>query len=936
MKLPRAQHLSTEELTGQMLMPAVFIDYGNRHSQKFQHLVRLIKNFSVGGVIIFGGHPADILYTCEKLQSASKYPLLIGADLERGTGALFQQGTIFPHTLAWGAANDPYLIKSAASIMAKEAKALGINIIFAPVLDLVSEPNNPIINIRGFHQNPEKVADFAEFFITAAQTQRIACVAKHFPGHGRSCIDSHLALPHISEDPAVLDASDLIPFQQAISGGIKGLMIAHIQLNNNPLPASFREDVIQIKLRQKLGFKGVVFSDALNMKAIKQKMTLNQQIEFGIKAGIDIFLMPERIPLFFNMMVDFLQKNEDARKKAESCVERIFLLKKWLYSTRLPSSHPKRIYKFLNHPQHIEQSQKLAQKSITCVHQSPEFPFDFTKIKSCLHIIFTDFQITDQPLVEFQFQIKNFFEEVEIWQNPPLNKIKQPLKNTTDLIIFAVYSRTFGGHQSEFDWQRINQTLTILLKNNKPLAIVIFGNPFYLTKITSWEKSAVVLLTYSYVSSTQISAFKALTSFVPIKGKLPIHLSTSKGNLAGISISSKNYKIENTSLLSTDFHAVDQHIENAISQKIFPGAVLLTVVNHKVIVHRGYGRFYYISEIPDSRRGKNSTQKNPEILPDTVYDLASLTKVMATTPLILKLIEKNLLDFTEPLANFYSTIRKNPLGGATIADILSHQAGLKAWEPFYKKHLSKKQIIETILELPPEYEVGYRSVYSDLGFILLGDIIEKVTGINFSVCSRNYFFNPMGLDSFKFLKTDFLISQKSQNEGYQKRNLTQYPPTGFDLYRGRILAGEVNDTNCYILGGASGHAGLFGNAQDVAAVAQMFLNGGIYNSRRHFKHSTILKALTKYRPKISDRALGWDTVSKIKSSSGKYFSAQSFGHLAFTGPSLWVDPEKKMIVVFLCNRTQPDPENSKIDYFRPILHDLIFQTLQKNNVDFFI
>jgi beta-N-acetylhexosaminidase len=912
MKLPRSHHLKPKEIAGQMLMPAVHLHFMNKENARVLRLIRLIQRFHPGGFILFGEHPSDIQYWVQRLQEASKYPLLIGADLERGAGSLFKHGSTLPHALAWGAADSPALVREAATVIAQEAKVLGINTIFAPVLDLVNEPENPIINIRGFHSDRNKVAEMGKIFIETVQQHGLACVAKHFPGHGRSLQDSHLEMPIIPCPIDELKDTDIYPFKEAIKSGVKGIMSAHIRVKNRKLPVTLDPHIMNEEIRQKSSFTGLIFSDALNMKAISTHFHIIDQVELGMKAGLDIFLMPDNISYYHAMLMELLEKNKILRLSAQNSVERIFALKKWIHRSNPDVSHHAGIYKILESPGHQAISHKLADASVTCIHKTDKFPLDLVNIKRCHHIVFTDFDPKDNPLNIFRKKIADFFDEVYTRVNPTNETIKDDSLRNSDIFIISIYSRTFGGHVSNFNWPRINETVRILTEQNKFIVILVFGNPFVIRQLKYYENCTAVLLLYSYVESSQTAAFNALCSFIPIKGQLPVSLGP---DFLSTTIPEKPYTIQQYDTKEFDFSGLDKYIQQSIQKKIFPGGVLHIVKEGTSIYTKAYGRFDY-----DSR--------SPEVDIDTRYDLASLTKVLATTAAVLLLVQSKMINLDDKLSWFYHKLKKKQLGQATIGDLLMHQAGLSAWKPFYENCRNKDDVLSQILQIELEYEIGKKSVYSDLGFILLGDIIERISGLPLDVFCRDKIFQPMGLSTLSYLPVDNVKNKKSKRSIVQSKEI---PPTGFDNFRDRIIRGEVYDTNCYVMGGIAGHAGLFGEVTNVSAMAQLFLQKGIYNKIRILKYNIADLAIKKLNPRISNRSLGWDTPS-VKSTAGRYYSADSFGHLAYTGPSIWADPEKNLIVTFLCNRTHPDPQKNRMDIFRPKLHDLIINSLKNNTI----
>lgn len=907
MKLPRAHHLSAEELAGQVLMPKLEIGFRNINAAPAQKILRLLKRCHIGGFILFNGHPADIRYWTGLLQRESRFPLLIGADLERGLGSVFSGGALFPHALAFGAAGDETLVKSFAEVLGKEARAVGINLFFGPVLDLANDPENPIVNIRAFHSRPAVVSRYARIVIETVQQFGVACVGKHFPGHGATRQDSHTDLPEIYKSLAELEAEELLPFREALATGVKGLMAGHLKAPGYPFPASLEPGLIEGIIRRQWDYRGVVFTDALDMGAIQKHFHPWEQALLPLQAGADVLLMPPQLPLAHALLVEQIKMNEGFRSRMEEAVERIFALKRWLHAHKPAQNHPLRVNKVVEHPAHLANAAQAGETAITLVHKSEHFPLDLAKVKQVLHLIFTDSVFHDQPLKHFCREMEAFFENLQVLNNPALKEIQSLNFSADSLAIVSLYFRTFAGHSQELDWERVSKILRCLRRQNARVIIFVFGNPYLLERLPGNLSPDAVFLAYSYVQASQEAAFRALGSFIPIEGNVPLPLP--KPFEKALHLPAKSYRLQPGLGESSRWESVAEILTSAIQERIFPGCVALAARQGEILFHQAFGRFEY-------------SENSSPVKPDTTYDLASLTKVVATTPAIMLLVEQGELRLDHTLANFYRELQNDPKAGITIADLLSHQSGLPAWKPLYEDlglqiadcGLQKKgEIVKKVLNIPLEYEIGEKAVYSDLGFILLYDLVEKISTLPFDVFCRDQIFQPLRLRSLQFNPPEKLRKQ--------------IPPTGSDGFRKELIRGQVNDSNCFVMGGISGHAGLFGTAEDAAAIGQLFIQKGIYNSRRLFRASTVEVFTRKHRPAVSARALGWDSAAP-GGSAGNRFSENSIGHLGFTGTSLWIDLAREIIVVLLCNRVHPDPQKNRMGEVRPRLHDAILEQLR--------
>lgn len=344
------------------------------------------------------------------------------------------------------------------------------------------------------------------------------------------------------------------------------------------------------------------------------------------------------------------------------------------------------------------------------------------------------------------------------------------------------------------------------------------------------------------------------------------------------------------------FSRIDSVIVHAIEDSAFPGSVILVSKDGEVIYEKGFGHLTY-----DESSSKVSTS--------TIYDLASLTKVIATTTATMICIDRNLFKLDDPVYKYIPEFSENGKENILIKNLLLHNSGLPAWKKFYDKNLDADSIIKNIYATKPEYPAGTKTVYSDLGIIVLCKIIETVT--------KNK------LD--QFCNEEIFIPLKMFNTYFNPPDSVKYriPPTEFDKYwRNKLIQGEVHDETSSLLGGVAGHAGLFSTANDLSILCRLLLNEGRINGDQFIQRETILLFTRRYSSQ-STRALGWDTKSETKSSAGGKFSKTSFGHTGYTGTSIWIDPERKLFVVFLTNRVYPSRENKKIISVRPKLHDAV-------------
>ena len=524
MKFPRAHHLPVNELAGQLLMPALHLSYMNKNSASAQRVVKMLREFQLTGFVLLGGHPADVRFWTEYLQKESKYPLLFAANFEKGLGNVFTPGTLFPHNLCFGAAGNKRLVIDFAEVVAKEARSVGMNVVFAPVLDLAEDPHNPIVNVRCWHRDPGVVSEYGQLFIDTIQKYGIACVAKHFPGHGSTATDSHVDLPVLKKRLDQIEKEDLVPFRRAYEVGVKGIMTGHVKMRGFARPATMESSLLRNVLRDQWRYDGVVFTDAMDMGAITNNFKPREQVFYPVEAGADVLLMPEDLSLAFRLLQKKIQSNESFKLKVEKAVERILRLKRWLHRQEPAQAHPYRIYKVVEHPDHINLADKVAEAGITLLHQTKRFPLDLSKIRSAYHIMFTDTDFTEQPLRRLCEELAQFFDSTEIMNNPGTKEIRALRIARNSVTIISLRFRTLAKNEQKLDWKNVNQTFRYLRKSRNPLIIFLFGNPYQINNLTQDHGSDAIFLTYSEVEAAQQAAFKALTGSIKIKGKLPVDL----------------------------------------------------------------------------------------------------------------------------------------------------------------------------------------------------------------------------------------------------------------------------------------------------------------------------------------------------------------------------------------------------------------------------
>lgn len=905
--------MTIEEKIGQMIFPYVYGKYYADDSNEMQRLETLIKGFYVGGFIFFQSNLYDQVILTNKLQALSKVPLLISSDYERGAGMRTSNTTSFPYNMALGAVNDEHLVYLMGKVIARESRALGVNLNFAPVSDVNSSADNPVINVRSFGDNPLEVAKLSSALIKGMQEGRLISTSKHFPGHGSTSTDSHSDLAFIQNEEKRFYETDLFPFIDNIKNGVLSVMTGHLSLprltNNKNIPASLSYSITSELLQKRLSFNGLVITDALNMQAITKYYSSGEAAVMAIEAGNDVLLFPENEEEAFYAIRDAVTIGRLSEERINKSVRKILLAKRWVGLNYNREVDINDIPDNVNINEHVELANKLAEKSITLLIDKkkliPVFP---DKKKKYVHIILLNNR-KNNSAEYFNDLLKSKFNESDSLENIVLN-IKasryeyasaRDLAAKADFIFLSVYANPGATPITSKYYKSHSDFIEQITSTEKPLIFLSHGSPY---SIANYKNVKTYITNYGDADVSENALVKAIFGEIPITGKLPVYVPKTtyqRGNGLILGQSILNLNQSASKIGEKKFSNTISMINEAIKDSVFPGAQMLVVKDGKIEINKCFGKLMY---------DINSADVNE----NTLYDLASLTKVIATTTAAMICYDKKLFQLDDPVMKYLPKFGVNGKEKITIKNLLLHNSGLPAFILYYKKYDKPEQVINDIFNLSLEYPIGTKTVYSDLGFIVLQKVIEKVTKKKLDVFCRDEIFKPLEMNNTMF------------NPPKSLRN--NIAPTELDDYwRKRLLIGEVHDENSFLLGGVAGHAGLFSNASDLAILLQMLLQDGSYKGKQLIKKETIKLFTSNIHS--SSRALGWDLKSE-QSSSGKYFSASSYGHTGFTGTSVWIDPEKKIFVIFLTNRVYPTRENRKLIPFRSKLHDSIMKELNAN------
>ncbi len=941
----------------QLVVPRVsgaFLPAGSREDAR----VRMwVQQLGVGGLIETLGPPMEAAAKLNRLQRLADIPLLITADMEDGPGQLLNGGVVlpyglengggvrFPPAMGLGATGDTRLAGELGRITAEEGRAIGVHMDFAPVVDVNNNPANPIINTRSFGADPALVSRMAAAMIHGLQDNGMLATAKHFPGHGDTGTDSHIELPVITVTPARADTVELPPYRAAIRAGVSGIMSAHIAfpaLAGNTTPATLNPALLTGLLRDSLHFDGIVITDALDMGAIVKGWGATEAPVLALQAGADLLLQipPDDVASAIDAVVAAVRQGRITEARIDQSVRRVLGAK-----ARLGLQHQRivdldSIAFRVATPEHVAIAREAAERAITLVRDRQALlP---VRGRHVLSIVYHDdinvmagrvFHATLAP-AESTLATAVIDAAVSAEQLDSL----RTRATDADVVVFAPFVRV-GAYRGDLSIADPVAALVRELAREKPLIVVSFGSPYLLNQ---FPDISTYLLAWGQWSGPQEAAARAMAGVAPITGRLPIPIppwhalgegitmaASARDTLHGAGGTARHtfaagalpgspsgmLHVPGDDALPRSAPAaagmdaglearVDSLVGAALRAGASPGAAVAIGRHGRLVLLRGYGQV-------DGAAG------SARVTDSTLYDLASLTKVIATTTAIMMLVDQQKLDVDAPVARYLPEWQGDAAKNAvTVRQLLLHDAGLPAWEPLWKDTRGKDAYLARVAATPLEYPPGTKTVYSDLGGMLLGFLVERISGEPLDDFFQQRIAAPLGLRETGFNPLD---PASPMHDGRAAEDLTgRIAPTEVDtVFRMTHVHGRVHDENGFAMGGVSGHAGLFSSARDMAGFAQLLLDGGALSGVRLVQERT-LRRFTQRASDASSRALGWDTPS-ANSSAGDWFSSRSFGHTGFTGTSLWIDPERDVFLVLLTNRVDPSRDNPLIAPLRRAL-----------------
>ncbi len=903
--------LSLEEKVGQLIYPRSNGVFLNEADPLFRSLVDAAREGRIGGVVFFKGDPFATAALGNRLQEESRLPLLMASDHEWGPAMRVEGSSRFPRAMAMGAFASEADIELQAEVTAREARALGIQLLLNPVLDVNTNPENAVIDTRSFGDSPERVGRLGAAYIRRAQSLGVLSTAKHFPGHGATDVDSHFALPVLRHDRDRLERESLAPFRAAIEAGVAAVMPAHLAVpaldGNDARPATLSPEILEGLLRGEMGFRGLIVSDALDMEGARESAWDGAVAVEALKAGVDLLLVPPDALVVHREVLRAVRRGELTEERIDRSVRRVLEAKEGLSLHRRRTVDLRDLPRRLASPVSLARIEEMAGRAVTLVqNQDDLLPFRSEAPPSILVLdLLPDTQTEVDPAVlleELRRRTGSVRRIGVTLSTAPL--VAQEIANAeADVTLVASYARP-GEIGPGF-------SSALKLEGGRPIVFASLGTPYVLASL---PEAAARVATYDFAPASQRALGRALFGEIGFEGKLPVTLSPEYPRDHGIPTEPRRMKLEKArtpdevGFSAEGLVRVENVVARAIESGAAPGAVVLVARRGRIVFESAFGRMTYEK---DAAR----------VTLDTLYDIASLTKVVVTTTLAMILYEREVLDLESPVSRYVPEFQGEGKEEVLVKDLLAHSGGLLWWTDLYRKfegrsmEEAKRGYLSSIHEMPLDYPPRSKMVYSDLGVLLLGEILERVTGKDLEALAKEEVLGPLGMNDAMYRPPASLRPRIA--------------PTEIDPWRGRLVHGEVHDENTFGLGGVAPHAGLFATARSLGAFAQMMLNGGAYGGRRLLNPATV--ALFTRRANLvpgSSRALGWDTPSQ-PSAAGRFFSASSYGHTGFTGTSLWIDPERELFAILLTNRVHPTRDNPKIFELRPAFHDAVAEAMKE-------
>lgn len=936
--------LSLEQRIAQLLMIRVHTD---KDAAYYREQERLIKRYNIGGVAFFRGGPIRQVQLTNRLQEAAQTPLLIAMDAEWGPSMRLDSTIVFPRQMTLGAISNDSIIYQFGMEVGRQLKRLGVHINFAPVVDVNNNPDNPVINFRAFGESRYNVARKGIAYMRGMQDVGILACAKHFPGHGDTDADSHYTLPVLNHSFEEIDSIHLFPFKELIRSGLHSVMVAHLQIPvlepGKNVASTLSKNIVTDLLKNELGFSGLVITDALDMRGVSDHFKPGDLEVQSFLAGNDILLLPENVPAAIEAIKRAIRNGIIQEADLNEVCKKILFYKQVAGLNTPHTVSEDGLIADLN-TYHAEQlNKRLAHASITLIKNDGDvLPLKESTTEKAAYLSI------GAPTGN------HFHSMLEAYKNLPQYSIHKShnASEASSLIKSIIQYETIVisvHNNSMFPTRQygINQETVDLISNiakKKEVILTLFANPYSLLyfKENILDIDAILVAWQDGLNFEEAAA-QVIFGGRQAMGSLPVGIYPYFPPYTGLDTPS-NYRIgfgipEEVGIYSSLLNRVDSIALAGIEEKAYPGCQIVLVKDGIVFYNKSFGTHTY---------GHSQPVNNSD-----VYDLASLTKILATSAAVMHMSDRGLINVDLPISHYLPWLAGSNKEHIKLREMMAHQASLQAWIPFYIETLTERNLNPIYYNnlLSPDYPTevagnlyihkNYRDsifskillsplrnnrnyLYSDLGYILLAEIIESQSGMALDEYAESVFYRPMGLSSLGFRPL----------RNHQRERIV--PTENDTIFRRQLLRGHVHDPAAAMLGGVSGHAGLFGNALDVAIMMQLFLQGGEYGGTRYIDEATVREfTRVQFPGNKNRRGLGFDKPDIQRTNNNhvaKSASPNSYGHSGFTGTYTWADPKENLVYVFISNRVYPDSNNRKISTLniRTDIHEAVYEAIRKS------
>lgn len=937
------EKLSLDEKIAQLMTIAVYPDLGEANKNRS---LEMIEKYKPGGILVMQGTPVESATWINDFQQASKIPLMVATDGEWGLSMRTDSTIRYPYAQALGAVADPALIYRMGQDIAHQMKLMGIHVNFAPVADISTNPKNPVINFRAFGENKNTVTEKALQLARGMQDGGVLAVAKHFPGHGDTETDSHQTLPLLNHSKIQIDTLETYPFRILAANGIGGIMVGHLNvpaLSKSAAPSSLSEEIITGYLRNEIGYSGLVVTDAIDMKGVK--VAKENSVLSALAAGADVVeCVSDLNKAIQSVKTAVIEGKIKIEQINEKCIT-VLAIKRWLQLNDYKPAEVNNITTALNNPVFEVTNRKLIKNSLTVLRNRNLLPLqglDTFKIATI--------NIGGSEVSRFQEYLGKYVKTdhfVLPKNSSALNwtEIKTKLRNYNLVIAGIQNVNIYPANQYGTTELQRNAVDDLVKETN--VIFAFFGNVYALQHFANIQHAKGLIAAYQNTQLTQELAAQLIFGAFGANGKLSVSVDSRFKLGDGLSTAANQtlaYTIPeelgiNSQLLN---FKIDSIVNVGLNNKAFPGCQVLVAKNGNVIFQKSYGWHTY--------------ENNIKVSDNDLYDWASVTKVTGPLPALMQLVDQGKFDVEKPLSDYWPSFKNSNKEKIKITEFLAHQSGIPAWIPIWQMATGKKDELrssnfrieatngfnirvydnlylrndfkKTFFDTIRNSKLGEKKyVYSDLSFHIYPEVISTLTGINYEDYVTNNIFRPLGATTVSY-------------NPYRFFQLNQIVPTETDtVFRHANIHGSVHDEGAAMLGGVSGNAGLFGSANDLAKIFQMYLQKGYFAGKRYISEETFNRFNTVQFPENKNRrALGFDKpmLEKKPQKPEDYFpacdaSVASFGHTGFTGNMVWADPENGLLYIFLSNRVYPTRENNKISELniRVAIHNEIYNCIEK-------